>query len=49
MHDIASLLLFLRKNVVLFLGNFIQNLFLNNLKLVYVVFKQFDNQQFSNF
>ena len=45
-----------KKHIVFFLGNFIQNLFLTklsnilvltNLKLVYIVFKQFDNRHIS--
>ena len=38
-----------KKHIVFFLGSFIQNLFLTNLKFVYIVFKQFDNQHVSNF
>ena len=49
MHDIAFAYLFLEKTYRFFLGNFFQNLFLTNLNLYYIVFKQFNNQHVSCF
>ena len=42
---------FLKKNsiIVFFLAILIQNLFPTNVKLVYIIFKQFDNQYVSSF
>ena len=49
MHDIASAYLFFKKKHRFFLGIFIQNLFLTNLKYFYIVFKKFDNRHVSSF
>ena len=47
MHDIASA--YQLPTYRFFLGNFIQTLFLTNLKYFYIVFKKFDNQRVSSF